>query len=161
MTKFLTPSSVLPSYMMFPRFLLAEELNETTMLVYMALLNRARLSMERPDWTDQENHVFLYYPIKALAKTLHKSEMTIKNALSALEKAELIVRKRQGIGRPNRIYVKVPQTQTERKLSYGQKKIYPAERHNSVYATDNRLSTNKNNRSRTLRDYDYLEEESL
>ena len=51
---------------------------------------------------------------------MHKSEMSIKTALTALETEELIVRKRQGAGYPNRIYVKVPPEyliQTDRKLS--------------------------------------------
>ena len=44
MTDFLTADTSLPSYMMFPRFLLGLEINETAKMLYMILLDRARLS---------------------------------------------------------------------------------------------------------------------
>lgn len=43
-----------------------------------------------------------------MAKDIHKSEMTVKNSLAALEKAKFIVCKHQGVGQPNKIYVKIP-----------------------------------------------------
>ena len=43
MTEFITTDTSLPPYMVFPRFLLDMELNETTKLLYMVLLDRARL----------------------------------------------------------------------------------------------------------------------
>ena len=46
MTEFLTTDTILPPYMVFPRFLLDMELNETTKLLYMVLLDRARLSLK-------------------------------------------------------------------------------------------------------------------
>ena len=59
-----------------------------------------------------------------MANVLHKSQMTIKTSLAALESKGLILRKRQGAGHPNRIYVKFPKDafrETDRKLS-GNKK---------------------------------------
>ena len=56
-----------------------------------------------------------------MANVLHKSHMTIKTSLAALENKGLILRKRQGAGHPNRIYVKFPEDaffrETDRKLS--------------------------------------------
>ena len=100
------------------------ELNETTKLLYMILLDRARLSLRNEGWTDASGHVFLYFTIEAMANVLHKSQMTIKTSLVALESKGLILRKRQGAGHPNRIYVKFPKDafrETDRKLS-GNKK---------------------------------------
>ncbi len=108
MTDFLTADTSLPSYMMFPRFLLDMEINETAKMLYMILLDRARLSQKNEGWSDTNGNVFLYFTIEALAEVLHKSQMTIKTALAVLEKQELIFRKRQGPGHPNRIYVKIP-----------------------------------------------------
>ena len=108
MTDFLTADTSLPSYMMFPRFLLDMEINETAKMLYMILLDRARLSQKNEGWSDTNGHVFLYFTIEALAEVLHKSQMTVKTALAVLEKQELIFRKRQGPGHPNRIYVKLP-----------------------------------------------------
>ncbi|MDY3715681.1 MAG: replication initiator protein A, partial [Blautia sp.] len=108
MTEFLTTDTSLPPYMVFPRFLLDMELNETTKLLYMLLLDRARLSLKNEGWTDESGHVFLYFTIESMAEVLHKSQMTVKTSLSALEKQDLILRKRQGAGHLNRIYVKFP-----------------------------------------------------
>ena len=108
MTEFITTDTSLPPYMVFPRFLLDMELNETTKLLYMVLLDRARLSLKNEGWTDESGHVFLYFTIESMAEVLHKSQMTIKTSLAALEKQDLIIRKRQGAGHPNRIYVKFP-----------------------------------------------------
>jgi len=51
MTEFLTADTSLPPYMVFPRFLLDTELNETTKLLYVILLDRARLSLKNEGWT--------------------------------------------------------------------------------------------------------------
>ena len=124
MTQFLTQSSPIPPYMAFPRFLLDKDgLNETAKILYTILLDRARLSQKNDGWTDEQGHVFIFFPIKSLAETMHKSEMSVKTALNALEKENLIARKRQGAGFPNRIYVKYPPealNQTDRIFSVKQ-----------------------------------------
>ena len=53
MTEFLTENTSLPPYMVFPRFLLDMELNETTKLLYMVLLDRARLSLKNEGRMDR------------------------------------------------------------------------------------------------------------
>ena len=58
MTDFLTADTNLPSYMMFPRFLLGLEINETAKMLYMILLDRARLSQRNEGWSDTNGHVF-------------------------------------------------------------------------------------------------------
>ena len=58
MTDFLTADTSLPSYMMFPRFLLDMEINETAKMLYMILLDRARLSQKNEGWSDTNGHVF-------------------------------------------------------------------------------------------------------
>ena len=96
MTDFLTADTNLPSYMMFPRFLLDMEINETAKMLYIILLDRARLSQKNEGWSDTDGHVFIYFTIEALAEVLHKSQMTVKTALAVLEKQELIFRKTAG-----------------------------------------------------------------
>ena len=82
MTDFLTADTNLPSYMMFPRFLLDMEINETAKMLYIILLDRARLSQKNAGWSDIDGHVFIYFTIEALAEVLHKSQMTVKTALA-------------------------------------------------------------------------------
>ena len=151
MTDFLTADTNLPSYMMFPRFLLDMEINETAKMLYIILLDRARLSQKNEGWSDTDGHVFIYFTIEALAEVLHKSQMTVKTALAVLEKQELIFRKRQGPGQPNRIYLKLPKETihyTDRFLSLRQTENCPIDRQDSFPDTDRKLSPNRNNRER-------------
>jgi hypothetical protein len=168
MTEFLTRDSSLQSYMMFPRFLLTCDLSETAKLLYMVLLDRARLSQRNDGWTDERGRVFLYYPIRDLSTTLQKSEMTIKTALAALEKAALIVRERRGAGQANRLYVKCP---ADCFLPVRQTAACPPDGKKSVSMTDRNLSANKNQETNMtyprkkngafVRSYDCKEDESL
>jgi hypothetical protein len=162
MAEFLKRDSDLMPYLVFPRFLLDSPLNETAKLLYMVLLDRARLSQANEGWTDHQGHVFLYFPIKALAQTLHKSEMTVKTGLAALEKEGLIVRERRGAGQANRIYVKY---QTDRSLSPRQTESCPLDGKKTIPMTDRKQSTNKNYRAKINeqkpRSYDCREDESL
>ena len=67
-------------------------------------------------------------------------------ALAVLEKQELIFRKRQGPGQPNRIYVKLPKETihyTDRFLSLRQTENCPIDRQDSFPDTDRKLSGNK------------------
>ena len=151
MTEFLTVDTSLPPYLVFPRFLLDMDLNETTKLLYMILLDRARLSLRNEGWTDASGHVFLYFTIEAMANVLHKSQMTIKTSLAALENKGLILRKRQGAGHPNRIYVKFPEDafrETDRILSPRQTENGPYNRQDSFPETDRKLSGNKKERKK-------------
>ncbi|MCC8050465.1 MAG: replication initiator protein A [Clostridiales bacterium] len=146
MTEYLTTGTNLPPYMIFPKFLLVSGLSETTKLLYVVLLDRTRFSMKNDGWTDTQGHVFIYFTIADMAAALHKSEMTIKNSLTALENSGLIVRRRQGTGHPNRIYVKIPstqETQTDKKVSARETENCLVERQNIVPVTDRKLSGNK------------------
>ena len=44
----------------------------------------------------------------SIAAVLSRSPMTVKRSLNELENAGLIMRVRQGVGEPNRIYVLIP-----------------------------------------------------
>ena len=146
-TSFLNRDSKVPAYIQYPRFLIGSSLNETAKLLYTVLLDRARLSIKKPEWTDDSGRVFIHYPISKLAEILHKSESTIKNALSDLERANLILRQHQGIGKPNRIYVRIP---AAGKLSAPETENCPQPSQNSVCHEDRKLSGSKNNTVRTI-----------
>lgn len=148
----LSKETRLPPYMAYPRFLLNTDLNETARIIYILLLDRARLSMKN-DWVDEQGRVYLFYPIRELAEDCHKSEMTVKNALSDLQKHGLIRRQRQGNRTANKIYVRVPDGQTKTCPSDGQK---------AVSVTDRKLSpSNNKSNNKPVRNYDCEEGESL
>ena len=139
MTQFLTYDSGIPTHIAFPCYLLdMNELSETTKIIYCILLNRSRLSQRNEGWSDNQGRVFIYYPIKDLAGTVHKSEMTVKAALSSLEKNGLIFRKRQGVGKANRIYVKLPIADS--KPSARQPESCPPDGKKTVCLTERKLS---------------------
>ena len=152
MTQFLQRDSPIPRFFAYPKFLLTLDLSETAKIVYMLLLDRARLSMQKDGWQDEHGRVFVRYTIQSLAKAICKSEMTVKNALKALEQQGLIYRQRQGAGMPSRIFVKV---QTENCLTGGT--VFDRQ-------TERKLSANKNKSKKIEKyyeDYDYEEGESL
>ena len=144
MTQFLIKDTLIPPYMAFPRFLLdMEQLSETAKILYVLLLDRARLSQKNEGWVDERGRAFIFFPIKDLAETMHKSEMSVKTALAVLEKTDLIFRKRQGPGLPNKIYVKVPPeylVQTDRNLSLIQTETYPSDGQETVSVRERKVS---------------------
>lgn len=107
MTDYITNHTALPPYMMYPKFLLTQHISETAKLIYVLLLDRARLSATKHEYTDRNGRVYIYYPIEDMADDIHRSRTTVKNAFAALEGSKLIVRVHQGIGQASKIYVKV------------------------------------------------------
>ena len=160
MTQFLHRGSQIPHFYMYPRFLLTLDLSETTKMIYMLLLDRARLSMQKEGWQDDQGRVFIHYTIQSLAATIQRSEMTVKNALKALEQQGLIHRQRQGAGMPSKIFVKV---QTENYPTRGAENCLTG---GTTFdrQTERKLSTNKNKskkKEKYYEDYDCEEGESL
>lgn len=151
MTQFLIKDTLIPPYMAFPRFLLdMEQLSETAKILYVLLLDRARLSQKNEGWVDERGRAFIFFPIKDLAETMHKSEMSVKTALAVLEKTDLIFRKRQGPGLPNKIYVKVPPeylVQTDRNLSLIQTETYPSDGQETVSVRERKVSGSNNEKN--------------
>lgn len=124
MTQFLTCNSYIPPYMAYPRFLMTVDISETAKLVYILLLDRARLSMKNKDWQDESGRVFVRYTIPDLARDIGKGETTVKKALKQLVRQDLICKQSLGPGQPNKIYVKIqaensPTGQAEKRLTGG------------------------------------------
>ena len=94
-------------YLPYPRFLLETDLTQTAKVLYAVLLDRANLSRAN-GWTDEDGSVFVVFPLSKLAERMDKGPTTVKTALTELEAAGLIERRRCGNGLPNRIYVKQP-----------------------------------------------------
>lgn len=57
MNEYLKNENSLAPYMVFPRFLLDAGINETAMILYTFLLDRARLIMYPIRWTRQEEGI--------------------------------------------------------------------------------------------------------
>ena len=93
-----------------PKILFTQEmfrcLSTDAKLLYGLLLDRMQLSLKN-DWVDEEGKVFIYYTVENIMKSLSCGNKKAVGLLRELEtEAGLIERKRQGLGKPNLIYVK-------------------------------------------------------
>lgn len=160
---FLKEDSKVVGYMVYPRFLMGLELNETAKLIYVLLLDRARLSIKQGGWADEEGNVYIYYDIKSLSADSGKSAGTVKAALKELEKADLIFRANQEVGKPRRIYVKTrsencPSPWIDSWPLGGQKTVSHGDSFSTLYNTIAKTNRTKTNISRN---YSYGKGESL
>lgn len=81
-------------------------LSAESKILYGILLDRVSLSAKN-DWIDSQGRVYIIYTIEDIMGDLNCGNKKAIQLLSELEeKAGLIERKRQGLGKPNLIYVK-------------------------------------------------------
>ena len=81
------------------------------------LLDRMSLSLKN-SWLDENSRVYIYYSVQELCEDLNCSKPTVVKLLAELDSVNgigLIEKKRQGFGKPDRIYVKnfIAQNKTE------------------------------------------------
>ena len=107
--EFMTADTVLPPCMPLPTAMLRLPVSSTAKVMYARLLD-ATLAGGMED----TNVLFVRFPIVELAATLSRSSVTVKRSLKELEDAGLILRVRQGVGEPNRIYTLLPKKEDDR-----------------------------------------------
>ena len=106
---YLTVTTPLPQYLPYARFLLNTELSHTAKLLYTLLLDRATLS-QKNNWVDEQDCIYVIYPLSNLAKDLGCSISSITRSFAELENAQLVERVRSGFSKPSRILLKAPHT---------------------------------------------------
>lgn len=74
-------------------------------LLYAVLLDRMELSRKN-HWVDESGHVYLYFPVKELCEELGFCKEKVCKLLSALERHDLLERRRQGLGKPDLLFLK-------------------------------------------------------
>lgn len=74
-------------------------------ILYSILLKRMELSA-RNGWLDSQGRVFIIFTLEEIMEKLHCADNKATKLMKELEKCDLIARRRQGMGRPNLIYVK-------------------------------------------------------
>ena len=102
--EFMTIGTPLPPCMPFPRALTGFPVSSTAKVMYCRMLDALVASVSNEVLVV----LFVCFPITAIATVLSRSPMTVKRSLNELETAGLIMRVRQGVGEPNRIYVLIP-----------------------------------------------------
>lgn len=98
------------SFVRVPKLLLQHEayqrISSEAKLLYSLLLDRVGLS-HKNGWRDKQNRIYIIYPIAEVMEEMNCGKNKAVQLLDELEqKAGLIERKRQGLGKPNLIYVK-------------------------------------------------------
>ena len=92
-----------------PKVLVAEKryssMPSDAKLLYGLLLDRMSLSAKN-SWLDGQGRIFIYYKIEKIMEDVKCSNKTALNIIGELEEVGLIEKYRQGLGRPNKIYVK-------------------------------------------------------
>ena len=150
---FLYRNTGLPPFLMYPRFLLETDLNDTARLVYILLLDRARLSRTKAQWQDETGRVFVFYPIRELGQVLGKTDTTVKKALGQLEEAGLIVRRCRRQGTPTWIYLCFPEDTGKENYPPTRKENYPGTRKEYFQNPVGKLPPNKNKKNNNINNY--------
>lgn len=89
---------------LFVNSLYKENLNSDSKILYAFLLDRLSLS-QRNHWFDEFGRVYLIFTREEVQDKLCLSEKTVTKAFKQLLEVNLIAEKRQGLGKPNLIYV--------------------------------------------------------
>lgn len=96
------------SFYILPKLLiyddLFKELSSDAKILYACLLDRMDLSSKN-GWRDSDGRVFIIFTIEEIMESLNKSNKTAVKIIKELDDIGLIQRKRQGLGKPNLIYV--------------------------------------------------------
>ncbi len=79
-------------------------LNSDSKMLYAFILDRLSLS-QKNHWIDKNNNIYLIFTRQEVENKLALSEKTVIKAFKQLNKVKLISEKRQGLGKPNLIYV--------------------------------------------------------
>ena len=98
------------SFYRIPKVLFTEErfksVSAEAKVLYSFLLDRMSLSAKN-GWQDKENRVYIIFTIEDIMEAMGCADQKAGKLLHELEsKCRLIERKRQGLGKPNLIYVK-------------------------------------------------------
>lgn len=84
-----------------------QRLSSEARLLYGLLLARSDLSRKH-GWIDRRGYVFAYYTLAQVCESIGCAEQKAGSLMKELGRAGLIERQLQGIGRPCRIFVKLP-----------------------------------------------------
>ena len=134
----------LPQWLFDPEY---KDMSLRAKVVYALIFDRRSLSLEN-NWYDKNGDVYMYFTNQQMMDKLNCSEKTIISSKKELEKYGLIKEVRQGVNRPNRLYingtVKITGQELEN-LQPGTVKITGQELENLQPINTNNIKTNITN----------------
>ena len=106
-----TMESPAASYMPLPRFLFQDEMlrdiTNDAKVLYAMLLDRASISKQN-GYVEPDGTIRLYFTVEQAQERLHRSRQYVTRIFRELEYSGLIIRKKQGLGRPALITLNYP-----------------------------------------------------
>ena len=106
-----TVKSPVASYIPLPRFLLLDkelqDISNDAKVLYALLLDRASISRQN-GYIDPDGTIRLYFTVEQVQKKLHRSRQSATRIFRELEYSGLIIRKKQGLGKPAVITLNYP-----------------------------------------------------
>ena len=106
-----TTDSPAASYVPLPRFLLQDEtlceISNDVKVLYALLLDRASISRKN-SYVEPDGTIRLYFTVEQAQAKLHRSRQSATRIFRELEYSGLIVRRKQGLGRPALITLNYP-----------------------------------------------------
>lgn len=107
----LTAQSPAASYVPLPRFLLQDEalrdISNDAKVLYALLLDRASISRQN-GYVEPDGTIRLYFTLEQAQTKLHRSRQSATRIFRELEYSGLIIRKKQGLGKPALITLNYP-----------------------------------------------------
>ena len=136
-------------YYQLPKFLFSSEfcsLTSDTKILYALLRDRHDLSLKN-NWINDNNEVYLIFTRDELCSLMRCTQPTLRKALKQLKDFRLIDEERQGLNRPNLIYLYYVDNDTheplsarsERNFQSGVKETFTPDRKNLSVKTENNL----------------------
>ena len=89
----------IPAYLPLPRFLVSLDLSNDAKILYALLFDRAGISKEN-GYIEPDGTIRLYFTLEEAKKKLSRSRQVATRTFQELERCGLIVRRKQGLGRP-------------------------------------------------------------
>ena len=106
-----TTQSPTASYVPLPRFLLQDEtlcdISNDAKVLYALLLDRASISQQN-GYVEPDGTIRLYFTLEESQVKLHRSRQSATRIFRELEYSGLIIRRKQGLGKPALITLNYP-----------------------------------------------------
>lgn len=122
-----------------------DKLNSDSKILYAFLLDRLSLS-QKNHWIDKEYKIYLIFTREEVQEKLNLSDKTVTKAFKQLSNVGLVEEKRQGLGKPNLIYVGKIQHEESENFSFLNRKNYDSGNENiTTLESENLRGINTNN----------------
>lgn len=130
---------------LFENSLYKDNLNSDSKILYAFLLDRLSLS-QKHHWVDENYRIYLIFTREEVQEKLNLSDKTVTKAFKQLSNIGLVEEKRQGLGKPNLIYVgKIQYEETENVRFQSRKNYDSAEGNITALESEDLRGINTNN----------------